>query len=65
MNKKILTMSIVFFVVVSMASVYAEGLISHDFGKFSMDIPNAPNGEIAEEQGEHYCKSYYLCNSES
>lgn len=51
MNKKILTLLAVFLLAFSIASVCAEGLISHDFGKFKMDIPDAPNGEIAEEEG--------------
>lgn len=51
MNNKILTLLVVFFLAVTIASVYAEGLESHDFGQFKMDIPIAPNGEIAEEQG--------------
>ena len=51
MNKKILTLLFVFFVAISMATVYAEGLESHDFGQFKMDIPIAPNGEIDETSG--------------
>jgi hypothetical protein len=51
MNKKILTLLAVFLLAFSIASVCAEGLISHDFGKFKMDIPDAPNGEIAEKEG--------------
>ncbi len=51
MNKKILTLLVVFFVAVSIATVYAEGLESHNFGQFKMDIPNASNLEINETQG--------------
>ena len=50
MNSKILTLLVVFILAFSIASVCAEGLVSHDFGKFKMDIPNAPNYEIAEKQ---------------
>lgn len=51
MNKKILILLVVFFVAISIACVYAEEMESHDFGKFKMDIPVAPNGEIEETQG--------------
>ena len=51
MNKKILTLLVVFFVAISIACVYAEEIESHDFGQFKMDVPIAPNGEINETQG--------------
>ena len=51
MDKKTLVLLFVFLTAVSLAGVYAEGLESHDFGQFKMDIPIAPNGEIDETQG--------------
>lgn len=51
MNKRIFALLIILIATITVAGVYAEGLESHDFGQFKMDIPIAPNGEIAEKQG--------------
>lgn len=51
MDKKILALLAIFIVAVSLATVYAgEELVSHDFGKFKMDIPQAKEA-VAETHG--------------
>lgn len=51
MNKKIFAFLIVLIAVFTVAGVSAQDFVSHDFGQFKMDVPDAQNGEIAEQQG--------------
>ena len=51
MDKKIFTLLIICIATISIASVCAsEELVSHDFGKFTMDIPESQD-DISESQG--------------
>ena len=52
MNKKIFAFLIVLIAVFTVAGVSAQDFVSHDFGQFKMDVPDAQNGEIAEQQVE-------------
>ena len=64
MNKKILTLLIVLIAAVSIASVCAsENLVSHDFGKFKMDIPQSQDN-ITESQGSVNQKLYSIPNTD-
>lgn len=64
MNKKILTLLIVLIAAVSIASVCASGdFVSHDFGKFKMDIPQSQDN-ITESQGSVNQKLYSIPNTD-
>lgn len=64
MNKKILALLIVLISAISIASVCAsENLVSHDFGNFKMNIPDAPNN-VAEFQGSVNQKLYNISNTD-
>ena len=64
MNKKILALLIILLATVSVASVYAgEELVSHDFGKFKMDIPQSQD-QITEKQGNLNQTVYAIPNTD-
>lgn len=64
MNRKILALLIVFVAAVSIAGVCAgEGLVSHDFGKFKMNIPESTDN-ITESQGSVNQTMYSVPNTD-
>ena len=64
MNRKIIALLIVLIAAISIASVCASGeLISHDFGKFKMDIPQSQDN-ITETQGSVNQKMYSIPNTD-
>ena len=51
MNRKILALLVICIATISVASVYAgEQLVSHDFGEFTMNIPESQEN-ISQKQG--------------
>ena len=64
MNKKIFALLIIFIATVSVVSVFAsEELVSHDFGDFKMNIPNA-QGDIPTKQGHSNQTIYAVPNAD-
>lgn len=63
MNRKILALLIVLIATLSVACVYAsEELVSHDFGKFKMDIYDGQN--VAESNGSVGQAIYNITNKD-